>query len=152
MHFGIGESGVSQACRRVAQKMEKDKKCANCGFIIDYPGKSDDEENRKKAERLEEEIEARQEELAKLCLPKPEQSEVPYKPTIAELEKLCKSCDMYNRFGCANKKGRFVCEAREILIAHKIKNNIELPSNWKTPEPSELVGLIRSKLVDVALE
>ena len=26
LHFGIGESGVSQACRRVAQKMEKDKK------------------------------------------------------------------------------------------------------------------------------
>ena len=25
-HFGIGESGVSQACRRVAQKIEKDKK------------------------------------------------------------------------------------------------------------------------------
>jgi hypothetical protein len=25
LHFGIGESGVSQACRRVAQKMEKDK-------------------------------------------------------------------------------------------------------------------------------
>ena len=24
-HFGIGESGVSQACRRVAQKIEKDK-------------------------------------------------------------------------------------------------------------------------------
>jgi REP element-mobilizing transposase RayT/predicted XRE-type DNA-binding protein len=26
LHFGIGESGVSQACRRVAQKIEKDKK------------------------------------------------------------------------------------------------------------------------------
>ena len=26
LHFGIGESGVSQACRRVAQKVEKDKK------------------------------------------------------------------------------------------------------------------------------
>jgi chromosomal replication initiation ATPase DnaA len=26
LHFGIGESGVSQSCRRVAQKMEKDKK------------------------------------------------------------------------------------------------------------------------------
>ncbi len=26
LHFGIGESGVSQACRRVAQKTEKDKK------------------------------------------------------------------------------------------------------------------------------
>jgi len=25
-HFGIGESGVSQACRRVAHKIEKDKK------------------------------------------------------------------------------------------------------------------------------
>ena len=25
-HFGIGESGVSQAIRRVAQKIEKDKK------------------------------------------------------------------------------------------------------------------------------
>ncbi len=25
-HVGIGESGVSQACRRVAQKIEKDKK------------------------------------------------------------------------------------------------------------------------------
>ena len=25
-HFGIGESGVSQVCRRVAQKIEKDKK------------------------------------------------------------------------------------------------------------------------------
>ena len=25
-HFGIGESGVSQACRRVAQEIEKDKK------------------------------------------------------------------------------------------------------------------------------
>ncbi len=25
-HFGIGESGVSQACRRVAQKIAKDKK------------------------------------------------------------------------------------------------------------------------------
>jgi hypothetical protein len=29
MHFGIGESGVSQACRRVAQKIEKDKKLKN---------------------------------------------------------------------------------------------------------------------------
>ena len=26
MHFGIGESGVSQICRRVAQKREEDKK------------------------------------------------------------------------------------------------------------------------------
>jgi len=26
IHFGIGESGVSQASRRVAQKIEKDKK------------------------------------------------------------------------------------------------------------------------------
>ena len=26
LHFGIGESGVSQCCRRVAQKIEKDKK------------------------------------------------------------------------------------------------------------------------------
>jgi hypothetical protein len=26
LHFGIGESGVSQACRRVAQKIEQDKK------------------------------------------------------------------------------------------------------------------------------
>jgi putative transposase len=26
LHFGIGESGVSQACRRVAHKIEKDKK------------------------------------------------------------------------------------------------------------------------------
>ena len=26
LHFGIGESGVSQACRRVAQKIEKDIK------------------------------------------------------------------------------------------------------------------------------
>ena len=26
LQFGIGESGVSQSCRRVAQKMEKDKK------------------------------------------------------------------------------------------------------------------------------
>ncbi len=26
LHFGIGESGVSQTCRRVAQKTEKDKK------------------------------------------------------------------------------------------------------------------------------
>ncbi len=26
LHFGIGESGVSQSCRRVAQKIEKDKK------------------------------------------------------------------------------------------------------------------------------
>ncbi len=26
LHFGIGESGVSQACSRVAQKTEKDKK------------------------------------------------------------------------------------------------------------------------------
>ena len=26
MRFGIGESGVSQSCRRVAQRMEKDKK------------------------------------------------------------------------------------------------------------------------------
>jgi len=25
-HFGIGESGVSQACRRVADKIKKDKK------------------------------------------------------------------------------------------------------------------------------
>jgi len=25
-HFGIGESGVSQACRRVAQKIDRDKK------------------------------------------------------------------------------------------------------------------------------
>jgi hypothetical protein len=26
LHFGMGESGVSQACRPVAQKIEKDKK------------------------------------------------------------------------------------------------------------------------------
>ena len=26
LHFGIGDSGVSQACRRVAQKIENDKK------------------------------------------------------------------------------------------------------------------------------
>jgi chromosomal replication initiation ATPase DnaA len=26
LHFGIWESGVSQACRRVAQNIEKDKK------------------------------------------------------------------------------------------------------------------------------
>ena len=26
LHFGIGESGVSQAYKRVAQKIEKDKK------------------------------------------------------------------------------------------------------------------------------
>ena len=26
LQFGIGESGVSQSCRRVAQKMEKDRK------------------------------------------------------------------------------------------------------------------------------
>ena len=26
LHFGIGESGVSQACRRIAQKIEKDNK------------------------------------------------------------------------------------------------------------------------------
>ena len=26
LHFGIGESGVSQACRRLAYKIEKDKK------------------------------------------------------------------------------------------------------------------------------
>ena len=26
LHFGIGEYGVSQVCRRVAQKIEKDKK------------------------------------------------------------------------------------------------------------------------------
>jgi len=26
LQFGIGESGVSQSCRRVAQKIEKDKK------------------------------------------------------------------------------------------------------------------------------
>jgi chromosomal replication initiation ATPase DnaA len=26
LHFGIGESRVSQACRRVTQKIEKDKK------------------------------------------------------------------------------------------------------------------------------
>jgi chromosomal replication initiation ATPase DnaA len=26
LHFGIGESGVSQASRRVAQKIEQDKK------------------------------------------------------------------------------------------------------------------------------
>ncbi len=26
LHFGIGESGISQACKRVAQKTEKDKK------------------------------------------------------------------------------------------------------------------------------
>jgi hypothetical protein len=25
-HFGIGESGVSQACRRVAHKIDRDKK------------------------------------------------------------------------------------------------------------------------------
>jgi chromosomal replication initiation ATPase DnaA len=25
LHFGIGGSGVSQACRRVAQKIEKDR-------------------------------------------------------------------------------------------------------------------------------
>jgi REP element-mobilizing transposase RayT/predicted XRE-type DNA-binding protein len=29
LHFGIGESGVSQACRRVVQKIEKDKKLKN---------------------------------------------------------------------------------------------------------------------------
>ncbi len=29
LHFGIGESGVSQACRRVAQMMEKDKTLKN---------------------------------------------------------------------------------------------------------------------------
>ncbi len=29
LHFGIGESGVSQAYRRVAQKIEKDKKLKN---------------------------------------------------------------------------------------------------------------------------
>ncbi len=26
LHFGIGESGVSQVCRRVAQKIETDRK------------------------------------------------------------------------------------------------------------------------------
>jgi len=26
LHFGIGDSGVSQACRRVAQKIENDKR------------------------------------------------------------------------------------------------------------------------------
>ncbi len=26
LHFGIGQSGVSQVCRRVAQRIEKDKK------------------------------------------------------------------------------------------------------------------------------
>jgi chromosomal replication initiation ATPase DnaA len=26
LHFGIGKSGVFQACRRVDQKLEKDKK------------------------------------------------------------------------------------------------------------------------------
>jgi len=26
LHFGTGESGVSQACMRVAQKIEKDKR------------------------------------------------------------------------------------------------------------------------------
>jgi putative transposase len=26
VHFGIGESGVSQSCRRVAEKIERDKK------------------------------------------------------------------------------------------------------------------------------
>jgi len=25
-HFGVGESGISQICRRVTQKIEKDKK------------------------------------------------------------------------------------------------------------------------------
>ena len=29
LHFGIGESGVSLACRCVAQKIEKDKKLKN---------------------------------------------------------------------------------------------------------------------------
>ncbi len=29
LHFGIGESGVSQACRRLAHKIEKDKKLKN---------------------------------------------------------------------------------------------------------------------------
>jgi hypothetical protein len=29
LHFGIGESGVSQASRRVAQKIERDKKLKN---------------------------------------------------------------------------------------------------------------------------
>jgi chromosomal replication initiation ATPase DnaA len=29
LHFGIGESGVSQACSCVAQKIEKDKKLKN---------------------------------------------------------------------------------------------------------------------------
>ena len=29
LHFGIGESGVSQACRRITQRIEKDKKLKN---------------------------------------------------------------------------------------------------------------------------
>jgi chromosomal replication initiation ATPase DnaA len=39
LNFGIGESGVSQACRRVAQKIEKDnnlkKKIVKLGKQID---------------------------------------------------------------------------------------------------------------------
>ena len=68
----------------------EDKKSANCGYKLTY-WKSEDEEKKEKAERLEAVIAAHQEELAKLCPPKPK------------------------------------------------------------PEPRELVELIRSKLVDVAL-
>ena len=35
LHFGIGDSGVSQACRRVAQKIEKDKKLKQKVFRLE---------------------------------------------------------------------------------------------------------------------
>jgi hypothetical protein len=38
LHLGIGESGVSQACRRVAQKIEKDKKPKK--RLLDWKSKS----------------------------------------------------------------------------------------------------------------
>jgi len=37
LQFGIGESGVSQTCRRVAQKIEKDKKMKK--RLIDWKSK-----------------------------------------------------------------------------------------------------------------
>jgi hypothetical protein len=52
LHFGIGESGVSQACRRVAQKTEKDKKL------------------KKKIVRLEKQINLSRMKTGPLCLSK----------------------------------------------------------------------------------
>jgi len=50
---------------------------------------------------------------------------------INELERECKSCDLYNRYGCANKKGTIICSTRNNLIKYHIANKKELPYNWK---------------------